>query len=66
MLPKPKYEVLGYKNIEPVIGLIISKKLATFKELEEYYSLEDAVDLFEIIEIDCYNEYKQAESLKNG
>lgn len=66
MLPKPKYEVRNYHNIEPVIGFIISKKLATFKELEEYYSLEDAVDLFEIIEIDCYNEYKQAESLKNG
>lgn len=57
---------MSYKNIEPILGLIISKKLATLRELEEYYSLEDVIDLLEIIEIDCYNEYKQAESVKNG
>lgn len=57
---------MSYKNIEPILGLIISKKLATLKELEEYYSLEDVIDLLEIIEIDCYNEFKQAESVKNG
>lgn len=57
---------MSYKNIEPILGLIISKKLATLKELEEYYSLEDVIDLLEIIEIDCYNEFKQAESIKNG
>jgi hypothetical protein len=57
---------MNYKNIEPILGLIISKKLATLKELEEYYSLEDVIDLLEIIEIDCYNEFKQAESVKNG
>lgn len=57
---------MSYKNIEPIIGLIVSKKLATLKELEEYYSLEDVIDLLEIIEIDCYNEFKQAESVKNG
>ena len=57
---------MNYKNIEPILGLIISKKLATLRELEEYYSLEDVIDLLEIIEIDCYNEFKQAESVKNG
>lgn len=57
---------MGYVNIEPIVGVIISKKMATMKELEDYYSLEDMVDLFEIVEIDCYNEYKQSESLKNG
>lgn len=57
---------MSYKNIEPILGLIISKKLATLKELEEYYSLEDVIDLLEIIEIDCYNEFKQVESVKNG
>lgn len=57
---------MSYKNIEPILGLIISKKLATLRELEEYYSLEDVIDLLEIIEIDCYNEFKQAESVKNG
>ena len=57
---------MSYKNIEPILGLIISKKLATLKELEEYYSLEDVIDLLEIIEIDYYNEFKQAESVKNG
>ena len=57
---------MNYKNIEPILGLIISKKLATLKELEEYYSLEDVIDLLENIEIDCYNEFIQAESVKNG
>ena len=57
---------MSYKNIEPILSIIISKKLATLKELEEYYSLEDVIDLLEIIEIDCYNEFKQAKSVKNG
>lgn len=65
-MPKPKYMVRGYPNIEPIIGILLSKQMATLRELEEYYSLEDVVDLFEIIEIDCYNEYQQAESMKNG
>lgn len=46
--------------------MIISKNKATLKELQEYYSLEDALTIFEIIEIDAYNESKHYESLNNG
>lgn len=59
-------EFKSYPNIPPILGVIISKGKATLKELQEFYSLEDAVLLFDILQIDAYNEYKQYESLKNG
>lgn len=40
-----------------MIGLIVSKNLATLKEIDEYYGMEDILDMVEIITIDSYNQY---------
>lgn len=37
---------------------IVSHKLATLNELETVFGLEDAINLYEIIAIDTYNEYR--------
>jgi hypothetical protein len=38
-------------------GVIISQKLATLRELEEYYSYEDALNMIEVISVNNANEY---------
>lgn len=35
-------------NVDPLIAQIISDKTATMRELEEYYSLEDAFKMFDV------------------
>lgn len=37
--------------------MVISKNLATLKELEEYYSLEDVYLLADIVKVNNYNEW---------
>jgi hypothetical protein len=37
--------------------------MATVKELEEYYSVEDALNMYEIIIIDNFNE---SEAMRDG
>jgi len=41
-----------------LIGVIISRKLATLYELQTIYGIIDAQDLFEVIRVDNYNESK--------
>lgn len=38
------------------MGSIISHKLATLYELQTIYSYEDALDLYEVIAVNNYNE----------
>ena len=40
-----------------MFGVLISKRLATLKDLETYYSLEDVFNLIEIVQVDNYNEW---------
>ena len=44
-----------YKNIPPIIGVLVSRKLATLTELQTVYGVQDAYDLLEIVMIDDYN-----------
>ncbi len=53
-------------NISPLIAVIVSHKLATLNELETVYGLEDALNLYEIIAIDTYNEYQANERAIHG
>lgn len=43
-------------NIAPVFSLIIYKGLCTKRELEEYYSFFDALDMYEILIVSGMNE----------
>lgn len=60
----------AYRNIDPLIGAIISSGKATLRELKTVYTLEDAHDIFEIIAIDNYNKYLayeyQEKKIKGG
>lgn len=38
-----------------VIGLLVGRQVATLRELEEYYSVEDAYKMAEILQVDGYN-----------
>ncbi len=41
---------------------LISRRLATLHELETVYSLEDALDLMEIVTVQNYNEWLAMEN----
>lgn len=45
----------AYRNIDPLIGTIISSGKATLHELKTIYSLEDALNIYEVIAIDYHN-----------
>lgn len=38
-----------------MLGTLLSRKAATLKELETYYSAEDVFDMLEVIIVDEYN-----------
>ena len=45
-----------------MVGVILLRKFATLHELETVYSLEDAMNLSEIITVQNYNEWVAAEA----
>jgi hypothetical protein len=47
------------------MGIIISKRLATLHELDTVCSLEDALNLLEIITVENYNQWWAQQSRKN-
>ena len=44
-----------------MLGVIITRRLATLYELQTVYSLDDAADLYEIAAVNNYNEWKASE-----
>jgi hypothetical protein len=44
-------------NLPAMFASVISKNMATIKELQGYYSMEDVLDMYEIILVDNYNNY---------
>jgi hypothetical protein len=42
-------EIKNSQYITPMIAQILTEKMATLRELEEYYSLEDAFKMFDVI-----------------
>ena len=45
-----------YLNISPVIGTLLSKRMATLHELDTVYGTQDVYDMLEVIAVDDYNE----------
>lgn len=52
-------------RMDPVISLIVMAEKATLKELEEYYSTEDAFKMYDMIAVDNLNKALSAESAMN-
>ena len=48
-----------YLNVDDLIGVLISNKLATLYELKTVYSVEDAMYMYEAYIVPKYNEYLQ-------
>lgn len=64
-------EILDYAkyNLPPIFAILISNKLATLKELQEYYTYQDALDMLDIVQVDNYNQqlyYSSKENINNG
>jgi hypothetical protein len=55
---------MDYKNTDGFISAIIADGKATLHELRTIYTLEDALDMWEIIAITRYNEYLAMEHAK--
>lgn len=47
---------MGYPNLSPMIGAVVSNKLATLYELQTVYGVEDLFDLYEVILVKLHNE----------
>ena len=53
-----------YRNIDPIIGVLLSKGKATLHDLRTIYDYEDALDMWGVVAVDAINEqraYKHAE-----
>ena len=49
-------ESVSSTYVEPIVSILIQDKVATLKELEEYYSLEDAFKMFDVIVVKGINQ----------
>jgi hypothetical protein len=47
-------------------GALVGSGMATLRELQEYYSYEDGLDMLEILTVQRYNEWAAGESAKHG
>lgn len=42
-------------NLPYVIGIVVGRGHATLRDLQEYYSLEDAYNILETLYVEAYN-----------
>jgi len=54
----PEFTGIDCPNVNGMIAAIIDEKKATLHELRTIYSLEDAYQIWEVIAVRRYNEYK--------
>ena len=57
---------MAYPTIPALIGVIVTRRLATLHELQTVYSLDDAYDLYEIAVVNNYNEWRHAEEMRQN
>jgi hypothetical protein len=58
--------LIGYANVPPIVGMVVSSKLATLRELQTEYGVLDLYNLAEIITVDAHNRRAIQESNGNG
>lgn len=61
------YPRIECKGLLPIFTTIISQKLVTLHELQTVYHYEDALDLYEIVLVNNYNEltYQEIQQMRN-
>lgn len=52
---KNEHKMISHANFSNILGAVINAKLASLKDMQEFYSMSDAYDLYEIITVDSYN-----------
>ena len=57
---------VNYENVDGFIGFIVASRCATFIDLREKITLEEACDLYEIEAVNRTNEYLAAEYARKG
>ena len=50
------------ERVPSLVYSLISKGAATLRDLREVYTIEDAIDLYEIVLVDAYNQVQAAEA----
>ena len=50
-----KRGMIEYVNVSRAIGAVVSSGMATLRDLDEAYGLEDVYDMLEIISVDAHN-----------
>lgn len=53
-------------NVPPIIGTLVSARLATLTELQTVYGVQDAYDILEVHNVDAYNERKAREATQRS
>lgn len=56
--------MINYPTVSGLLGVIITRRLATLYELQTVYSIDDAADLYEIAAVNNYNEWRASEEVK--
>lgn len=59
------HEPISSPTIKPIVAQLISEKLATVRELEEYYSTRDAFQMFDVILQNALNKALANEAASN-
>lgn len=49
--------LLDYANVPLSIGRVVSKGMASMRDLQEFYGAEDLYGMLEILAVDSHNEY---------
>lgn len=52
----PDSRLRDYLNVRPVIGSLISTKMASLLELQAQYGVKDAYDMLEVLSVDSHNQ----------
>ena len=60
----PEFAAVGYENIHPIFGAIISAGKANIKQLKYEWTLQEALTTYWIIAVDRENESRYYKSLE--
>lgn len=55
-VPSKQIDFAEYVNVAPVIGTVVSRKMATIHELDTVYGMEDVYNMLEIMAVDDFNQ----------
>lgn len=58
--------LIDYANMPPIVGMVVSSRHATLRELQTVYGAFDLYNLAEMVAVDAHNSRAIAEAQNNG